>query len=810
MAIDKIRPGMSLPVISRLQNEEFGSVNQKVKDVEDAALGVKRGRIEPSEVKFTAINNQFIDEGIYPSISLGTVPIVEEIYGFEIFLSIDKDKSDIPVVTNRIILKDKSKIQSGQKITITGDQDFELSNTIAKWDRYTTEEVIEGQEKSILFLEKNEIGWLNLGDTITVSGMPEDFTVSWQVPTLGELGRITEDGYQTVKFVNGNDEGISVINSLYLAGLTVTVSNSFDPLLNGEYTILTNTDNTIELITNYRPGIDPINNLEFGSNPAFSVNIPSDNGTYQIINLDKGIFPVLNKSFRIINASADIIKQTLVDNDLAEFTFQIEYFKEAISGTFTVIDTKEIEISVDPTDEKLFTTVTVLSVEESIPTTKPAANDAIGNWEKIVKVELSWVHGVMPNGVVIWEAYNNEDVSDIAFEGINDINGYWVALKDNGQGEWVYLSHLKMTDSFWTNWYDYTYKEDANPNQLKLIGWNYTEDGGAPWDTRSNVGSYIATLNLTTDNQLEIVETFFNMDKTWTELYTDEFGDFTFNERLNVSTPWYDSDDDWYGMQKGENAGWVWIWKSEEQSVIGGNSLLNYQLVGFNMLSGETEILDFSEDQFFMNFSIISVTSNAKYKYLFGLIDIQEKNAGLDDIFKNKNVDFVSPNQYLWSSNFQNPLNPTLINVNDENGNLIELFTFGFSYEIVDNYAYVFKIAGNYVNFIRIKLETDVVEYIKQPIYGSSIISNIDWFPYWVTKNSVIVKRVDDSYNFQSYNFQNVPELIVLNNNQSQAKIVLSSVYPYNFTNDSTLEYDTIWDQQQIISTTEKFKKDTF
>ena len=55
-------------------------------------------------------------------------------------------------------------------------------------------------------------------------------------------------------------------------------------------------------------------------------------------------------------------------------------------------------------------------------------------------------------------------------------------MKQDGQGEWIPVDAVKMTESFWNNWYVYTVKDPSNPRSVKLVGYDWTNGGSNPWN----------------------------------------------------------------------------------------------------------------------------------------------------------------------------------------------------------------------------------------------------------------------------------------------------------------------------------------
>jgi hypothetical protein len=708
--------------------------------LQSTGLNSNTGPESPVNVDFISAKNEFIDDdAVWPSVSLGNVDITSEVYFFD---NIDRGTVGYPE-KNQIIFKEPTDISEGQIITISGDESVTITNAVETLKSSPGTGTQLGLDR---FRFANN--WVSVGDAITVTGMPDEDTISNSF--IGPLVIGTDnDGFAIV------NTGLTY-NGVRLDGLTITITNSEDPLLDGDYLIIPNENNTLEFKTNYNVFNDPPNNLNFGT-ASFSITVPTDNGTYIVTQIDRDLI-FISEEFRVL--------------EFEDPNVEITYTKQAINGTFTVTKVFSREVSVG---ESIYSTTAVV-VEETIPTAKPASENTIGEWQNPVVVEYYWVHGVMPNGVVIWEAYN--------YNSNENINGYWVALRNNGQGEWEYLSSLKMSELFWTNWYEYTYKDNSKPNELKLISWNYI-DGSSPGDERGTAGSYVATLTLDSSNQLQIDEILYNTEYTWGELYSNQFGELVVI--LQNTTPWYDSDDDWYGMAKGEHAGWVWLY---------GN-VRDKKYAGYNMLTGEIRYVDLTENSLFDDFTISDIYSHPKYRFVV----IADNNE-------------IENFQYIWSDLLPNSLSLTQLVAYTESG---DGFKFGGNFtEFIDKYIYSVSLPqayyrkGYYVNIVRINIETGEVEYIKSPRFSNPEGIDLNYsrgfyLNYWVTFNSIYINA---NLDFPPY--QNSTDLVSLNINSNRIKFYKNNIYPYYISNNSIIEYDSVWDKQAIISTIETFKKDSF
>jgi hypothetical protein len=75
---------------------------------------------------------------------------------------------------------------------------------------------------------------------------------------------------------------------------------------------------------------------------------------------------------------------------------------------------------------------------------------------------IEYNQSVLPYGIFIFECYDTET--------IEDINGYWVAFKQNANDPELLekVGEVQMTQQFWDNWYDWTVK-DSGDNTVKFV-----------------------------------------------------------------------------------------------------------------------------------------------------------------------------------------------------------------------------------------------------------------------------------------------------------------------------------------------------
>jgi hypothetical protein len=452
-----------------------------------------------------------------------------------------------------------------------------------------------------------------------------------------------------------------------------------------------------------------------------------------------------------------------------------------------------------------------LQVEQSADKRMISEEDSTATliWKERIIVELDWVQAQLEDGTLIWGANNNNtfDSGGIAFAREleppieKEHNGYWVAMRPNAEGVYEYVSALKMSQLFWGYWYDYTVKVDNDPNSVIFT---VLSDG---YGTDQNVGSVKFKLSLIED-VLTLEETEYNLKKTWGELYTELTGlEFS---NLYTKSPYYNSDNDWYGMMKGDKMGWYWMYQE--------NSPL---FVGYNMLNGQTLLIDISE-------SILNI-KNIYYKIgenegetlsnvLKLITDVYSHSKyGLLIVFNSDGKQ--SPFTLIWSPNFKSVQYATVLDFYNIEG--YEMFTSGnlpsseyLRYSINNDYVVVSEtvrndIAFGGINFFRKKLddpnaksETSAIPYVSHPA-----IYDIGYYDVWERENSFIVAF---RFNVFLWNQAHDSFFVWRNDNETPKIIKSPNIYPNMIEDNKMTGWDAVWNYPNLIALTNKFKKVTF
>jgi hypothetical protein len=422
----------------------------------------------------------------------------------------------------------------------------------------------------------------------------------------------------------------------------------------------------------------------------------------------------------------------------------------------------------------------------------PEPSNITCTYQKRTIVELSWVHAQLEDGTQIWEAYdyNNWD---------NDlIDGYWVAIKPNYEtGETTVLSTLKMSENFWDIWYDYTVKVEGEPNSVILTS---LING---YGSNQNVGSGVFKLTLT-NGVLSLQETIYDLDKTFLDLYIElTEGNPEAEYTLYFATPWYNSDNDWYGMMFGPEMGWYWVYETNTQ-----------YYVGYNMLTGETQLIDISE-------SILDV-KNINYQTEIGLgsalksiiTAISHSKYGV--LLQMKSDSFVgnSPTA-LWSPNYTNVEYATILDmVSYQFGELINTDgNISGGYSINNDYfiQVIAKLSGfstPSIYFTRIKLDevNNTSEYSDFPVYFDTNVYSLGELYWWERENSVVIGvPLNNFYYVRNDNF------FIWRNDEESVKYVTSpAMYPNMVEDDKLTNWDRVWNIPAIVTMTNIYNENTF
>jgi hypothetical protein len=203
----------------------------------------------------------------------------------------------------------------------------------------------------------------------------------------------------------------------------------------------------------------------------------------------------------------------------------------------------------------------------------PEPSNITCTYQKRVIVTLDSIHAQLKDGTLIWEASDNNNWDN------EDITGYWVVTKPNyGTGKYEVLSTLQMSENFWDYGYSYTVKVEGDPNSVILTSLLDNQ-----WGSEVNVGSGVFKLTLI-NGVLSLQETVYDLEQTWGELYEELTGLPSDELTFTFANPLWNSDNDWYGMMYGAQMGWYWMWTSDAARYF----------VGYNMLTGETQLIDIS------------------------------------------------------------------------------------------------------------------------------------------------------------------------------------------------------------------------
>jgi hypothetical protein len=418
----------------------------------------------------------------------------------------------------------------------------------------------------------------------------------------------------------------------------------------------------------------------------------------------------------------------------------------------------------------------------------PELSNITCTYQKRTIVELSWVHAQLEDGTQIWEAYDNNN-----WDG-EDIDGYWVVIKPNYEtGETTVLSTLKMSENFWDIWYDYTVKVEGEPNSVILTALS------SGYGSSQNVGSGVFKLTVT-NGILSLQETIYDLDKTFLELYLELTGlnpeaEYSFN----FSQPYYNSDNDYYGMMAGPQMGWYWVYESTSQ-----------YYVGYNMLTGETQLIDISE-------SVLNIKNiNYEVGNVLKLIDTVISNPKyglLLQIWSDSTVE-GSPTAF-WSPNYTNVEYATILDMVDNNGSLIYTkgsLNSGSNRNTITNDYFIsgdFYQTNGGVSFTRKQLDgvNEESEYETITSVFNSTLYNTDNFYYWERENSLIFSY---PLNVLGGSLVNNNFFVWRNDKQYPEFIITPDMYPNMIEDGKLTGWDNSWTNAEIITMTNNFKNNTF
>jgi hypothetical protein len=719
--------------------------------LQDTGLGVNRGVMEPTDVDLSDIKNQFINKGDV-SVSLGDTEITHEITGFV-------REGELNFIQ---IADESSDIQEGDTITVAGDDSL-FSQITTSIQQITVKIDLNGNAHSTIIT--NLLSEPNV-ENITVTGSDElvwtDVQLAYTGHELVQQG-IEVDGnifnkWSIELFVDSKRSNFRT-NNFYLNGLSILLKGTGNNEYDGVYEIVgisSNGNPLIEIIVpqsvNSFPSLDVT-----GIN--FDITIPSNNGTYTYVPIDLGGDPFngalkVDGILRQLEVVLSLDGEIYTNNTLGDVSYEVEVGSN--NGTYTAIGW----------------TGDYIQVEE--PVVSKEVTGVTGNWIKSTRVQFSWIHAVLECGVVIWEAYDNDS---------NDnINGYWLAMKQNGEGEWVMVDFVKMTESFWNNWYVYTVKDPSNPISVKLVGYDSENGGGNTWGGLQSYSPKFYHCELSMNEsltELTVTESFvLASESTYWDAIATELG--VSAESIGngaIATPWFDSNDDWYGMMWGERMGWIWIPIAD----LNGDSL---GIVGFNMLTGETQKYTPSQfNPFGGSYSTSQLFSHPK----FGLL-----------------LELYSPSteiRYFYSPNF---IEQKLIKLNQpttyNNINSVTNGTWDFSGDFAYRSEHNIDNRGVIYNLMRIGIESGTVEY--GIVVDKDSTDNGGWQNSWAKHNGWISSLTQNSYKARNY--------VVWRDDESKPKLVKIYSYPTNFTPNTSFSADYVWNLPAIISSTSTYKNNTF
>jgi hypothetical protein len=201
---------------------------------------------------------------------------------------------------------------------------------------------------------------------------------------------------------------------------------------------------------------------------------------------------------------------------------------------------------------------------------------------------MYYVMFIMPDGTLIFEAYDDEEDSA---DPVYGINGYWVAMKEV-EGELVKVSELPMTRIMWDWWFDWTVP-NYDDNTISLVRAGTVFNSTRTPDYSRIVISYSDLAGLTL-----VSEVYTQLPDTVGELMLHYHGTPNVSYNTTRAEPEYMADNSYFQMATGTNAGFVWFGKFGDTT----------KLVGFNVLTDEIRSFDLSTSPEFAG--ITNLTGN--------------------------------------------------------------------------------------------------------------------------------------------------------------------------------------------------------
>jgi hypothetical protein len=388
------------------------------------------------------------------------------------------------------------------------------------------------------------------------------------------------------------------------------------------------------------------------------------------------------------------------------------------------------------------------------------------------------------SGIFIYDVYD--------IETADPINGYWVAYKvsDTDPNRLEKIAELKQTSDYYNNGFNYSYIPQTNENQCKFVYNTFPNNDG---DVLSSV---VTTLNITksgTNYTLSASETTYNFGTTLS-LYNA-------NAPVPVlpgaaswtyKSPYYSLQNDYTGLMKGVDEGWVWYGDSTSPT-----TLFTY-MAGFNILTGQTSFIEpISSLAATTNFNPLGVVGSlnfnptlweslpsgvAFFTYNLRLIDNGNNTNGVLAMYSPRweNNDLVT---FINQRNSDDGYFSCVLDTPNSNTNLISA-SFNFDSE----YMYVFGISdsggtlsGSTIVISRFKLDSIIKKQEILNLPQATSDANSLQLNYWDIENGTLVQTFNTEYSpaiggpFSRYYF-----VYWINTSETPNRLASNTYYPTN------------------------------
>jgi hypothetical protein len=255
-------------------------------------------------------------------------------------------------------------------------------------------------------------------------------------------------------------------------------------------------------------------------------------------------------------------------------------------------------------------------------------------------------------------------------------------------------------------------------------------------------------------------------------------------------------------MMAGPEMGWYWMYSFIHKEYY----------VGYNMLTGETQLIDISESV--LNIKNILIEDSVSF---FKNIQFFHSHPKYGLLLRFSSYEAASPKETaLWSPNYTNVEYATILDmVSYQDGELINVDgNISGGYSINNDYFIqpIARLSGfstPSIYFTRIKLDevNNTSEYSDFPVYFDTNVYSLGGFEWWERENSVVI-GIPLLNNFGYVRNDN---FFIWRNDEESVKYVTSpAMYPNMVEDDKLTNWDRIWNRPAIVTMTNIYNENTF